>query len=48
MVWDTQSLTVAVLDDRPAIGLSLKTAKYVADMLNSQDQLFSRKDDQLP
>ena len=36
MVWDTATRTVAVVDDRPAIGISAETAKCFADMLNSQ------------
>jgi hypothetical protein len=43
MVWDTSSTKVAVVDDRPAIGLSEETAKRFADMLNTQDR-FSRRE----
>jgi hypothetical protein len=39
MVWGTASRTVAVVDERPAIGLSAESAKRFADILNSQDQL---------
>jgi hypothetical protein len=42
MVWDTATRTVATVDDRPAIGLSEKTARCFADMLNSQDELSER------
>jgi hypothetical protein len=39
MVWDTESRSVAEVDDRPAIGLTEKTAQRFAEMLNSQDEL---------
>lgn len=42
MVWDTTTRTVATVDDRPAIGLSEKTARRIADMLNGQDELRER------
>jgi len=46
MVWDTAKKRVAEVDDRPAIGISEESAKRIADMLNSQDQLSAgRKDD---
>jgi hypothetical protein len=38
MVWDTATQSIAVIDDRPAIGLSERGALRVADMLNSQAQ----------
>ena len=44
MVWDTRTRTVALIDERPAIGLSENPAKSVADMLNSQDE-FGEPDD---
>jgi hypothetical protein len=37
MVWGTSSMTVAIVDDIPAIGLSAETAKRFADMLDSQE-----------
>ena len=39
MVWDTMSMSVAMVDDMPAIGLSDESAKRFAEMLNSQDQV---------
>jgi hypothetical protein len=42
MVWDTESRTVAVVDDMPAIGISAETAKLFADMLNSQDAVVDK------
>ncbi len=39
MVWDTESRSVAEVDDRPAIGLNEETAQRFAEMLNSQDEL---------
>jgi hypothetical protein len=44
MVWDTHARTVALIDERPAIGLSENAAKIVADMLNSQDELDASDD----
>jgi len=41
MVRDTATRAVAIVDDVPAIGLSEKTAQRFADMLNSQDGLWS-------
>ena len=42
MVWDTESRTVAVVDDKPAIGISAEAAKLFADMLNSQANAADR------
>lgn len=39
MVWDTETRTMAVVDNAPAIGLSAETANRFADMLNSQNEL---------
>jgi hypothetical protein len=41
MVWDTVTRSVAAVDEAPAIGLAEETAKRFADMLNSQNDLFS-------
>jgi hypothetical protein len=43
MVWDTATSTVAVVDDVPAIRISAETARRFADMLNSQDAVFSEQ-----
>jgi len=43
MVWDTATSTVAVVDDVPAIRISAETAQRFADMLNSQDAIFSEQ-----
>lgn len=42
MVWDTANRRVAEADDRPSINLSEESAKRIAEMLNSQDELTSR------
>jgi hypothetical protein len=42
---DTSSMTAAIVDDMPAIGLSAETAKRFADMLNSQERLTSDADE---
>jgi len=39
MVWDTATRSVAVVDDRPAMGLSEKAAQRFAEMLSSQDEI---------
>jgi len=43
MVWDTAKRRVAEVDERPAIGISEETAKRIADMLNSQDELAASR-----
>jgi hypothetical protein len=46
MIWDTIKRRVAEVDERPAIGVSEESAKRIADMLNSQDQLGAARKDE--
>jgi len=45
MVWDTAKSPIAEADERPVIGVSEESAKRIADMLNSQDELAESSKD---